>query len=132
MGDYRNHSADGAKALKSMVSSTMEWFDADNAQHTVNECVQFSRNLIKSLMAEDLATVKAKDKSQMLAYIGKTLDQVARLTQFSQGQPDSRPELSIGQFLALLTPDELGVFDLALKRLQDASAIGEPTRLLPN
>lgn len=120
----------GAKVLGEMVSQTMEWFDAPGAKGTVNECIKLSQKLVKSLMKDSLSDVGVKDKSQMLAYVGKTLDQVARLIQFSQGSPDSRQEVTLANLLPLLNEEEMVIFDRALARLT-APAIGEnpPSKL---
>jgi hypothetical protein len=112
-----NNKAYGAKVLGEMVGQTMEWFDTAGAKGTVNECVQLSQKLVKSLMEDDLTEVRTKDKSQMLAYVGKTLDQVARLVQFSAGGADSRQEVSLASLLPLLSEDEMVIFDRALARL---------------
>jgi len=112
----------GAQIAAELVAETMEWFDADNAKPMVNECVQMSRNLIKSLLTDDLTAVKSKDKSQMLAYVGKTLDQVARFIQFSAGKPDQRSEISLSSLLPLLSEEELAVFDKALVRIEAIGA----------
>ena len=123
--------SDGDKIAKSLVAESMAWFEADPAKHTVNECVQFSRKLISQLMTEDLTQIKAKDKSQMLAYLGKTLDQVARLIQFSAGQPDTRAEITIASLLPLLNDDEIAIFNRAIERLEQGPAIGasEPLQI---
>ena len=118
----------GKKIAASMVSSTMEWFDAEQAKQTVNECVKFSKKLVDEVMRRKLKEVKEKDLMQMLAYVGKTLDQVARLTQFSAGAADSRQEVTVSQLLPLLTPTELAVFDAALLRLETDQATGAPTK----
>ena len=120
----------GNKILGEMVSQSMEWFDTVGARGTVNECVKFSQKLIQSLMTDDLGDVKTKDKSQMLAYVGKTLDQVARLVQFSAGGADSRQEVTLSSLLPLLSEDEMAIFDKALARLT-APAIGakQPSEL---
>src|SRR3990167_9417621 len=112
MNDKR---AEGARLAGELVAETMEGFDADNAKPMVNECVKMSRNLIKSLLSEDLSEVKAKDKSQMLAYVGKTLDQVARFIQFSTGAPDQRTEVTVATLLANLS-------DKALARIEAIGA----------
>ena len=119
MNDKR---AEGARLAGELVTETMEWFDADNAKPMVNECVKMSRNLIKSLLSEDLSEVKAKDKSQMLAYVGKTLDQVARFIQFSTGAPDQRTEVTVATLLANLSDEEMAVFDKALARIEAIGA----------
>ena len=110
--------AEGARLAAELVAETMEWFDADNAKPMVNECVKMSRNLIKSLLSENLDEVKAKDKSQMLAYVGKTLDQVARFIQFSAGKPDQRTEVTVATLLQNLTDAEMAVFDKVLARIE--------------
>jgi hypothetical protein len=114
--------AEGARLAAELVAETMEWFDADNAKPMVNECVKMSRNLIKSLLKENLTDVKAKDKSQMLAYVGKTLDQVARFIQFSAGKPDQRTEVTVATLLANLSDSEMEVFDKALARIEATGA----------
>ncbi len=110
--------AEGARLAGELVAETMEWFDAASAKPMVNECVQMSRNLIKSLLSENLDEVKAKDKSQMLAYVGKTLDQVARFIQFSAGKPDQRTEVTVGTLLSHLSDEEMAVFDKVLARIE--------------
>ena len=114
MADKRK---EGAQVLGQMVSQTMEWFDSPGAQGTVNECVKFSKKLIASLLKDDLTEVKAKDKSQMLAYVGKTLDQVSRLVQFGAGAADSRQEVTLATLLPLLSEEEMAIFDKALARI---------------
>ena len=114
--------AEGARLAAELVAETMEWFDADNAKPMVNECVQMSRNLIKSLLSENLDEVKAKDKSQMLAYVGKTLDQVARFIQFSAGKPDQRTEVTVATLLQHLSDDEMIVFDKVIARIEATGA----------
>ena len=96
----------------------MSWFDAVPAKQTVNECVKFARKIVQSLAKEELTEIKAKDKSQMLAYVGKTLDQIARLTQFSEGKPDSRQELTLAALLPFLKDEELTIFNRAVERLE--------------
>ena len=88
----------------------------------VNECVKMSRKLIASLLSDDLGDVKAKDKSQMLAYVGKTLDQVARLVQFSEGKADTRQEITVASLLPHLSEEELAIFDKALARIEATGA----------
>jgi aspartyl-tRNA synthetase len=112
----------GDRIAGELVAQTMEWFEGDIAKETVNECVKFSQKLIRSLMGADLTEVKAKDQSQMLAYIGKTLDQVARLVQFGEGKPDSRQEVTLASLLPLLTEDEMAIFDKALARIEATGA----------
>ena len=119
MADKRS---EGARLAAELVAETMEWFDADNAKPMVNECVKMSRNLIKSLLSENLDEVKAKDKSQMLAYVGKTLDQVARFIQFSAGKPDQRTEVTVATLLQNLTDAEMAVFDKVLARIEATGA----------
>ena len=114
--------SEGARLAAELVAETMEWFDADNAKPMVNECVKMSRNLIKSLLNENLDEVKAKDKSQMLAYVGKTLDQVARFIQFSAGKPDQRTEVTVATLLANLSDEEMAVFDKVLARIEATGA----------
>mgnify|MGYP001614368764 FL=1 len=114
--------AEGARLAAELVAETMEWFDADNAKPMVNECVKMSRNLIKSLLSENLDEVKAKDKSQMLAYVGKTLDQVARFIQFSAGKPDQRTEVTVATLLSHLSDDEMIVFDKVIARIEATGA----------
>ena len=106
-----------------MVGETMGWFERDIAQENVNACTKLEAKILNSLMNENLSEVKAKDKTQMLAYTTKSKDQNARLVQFSQGEPDSRKEISIGQFLRLLTPAELEIFDGVLARFEENSSM---------
>lgn len=117
-----NPKNNGAKIAADLVAQTAEWFDAANAKPMVNECVKMSRKLIKSLLQSDLEEVRAKDQSQMLAYIGKTLDQVARLVQFSEGKADSRQEITVAQLLPHLSEEELTIFDRALARIEATGA----------
>ena len=112
----------GNKIAADLVAQTAEWFDAENAKPMVNECVAFSRKLISQLMADDLTEVKPKDKSQMLAYVGKTLDQVARFIQFSQGKADSRQEVTVASLLPHFTEEEMAIFDKALARIEATGA----------
>ena len=116
----------GNKILGEMASQSMEWFDTTGARGTVNECVKFSQKLIQSLMKDNLSEVKTKDKSQMLAYVGKTLDQVARLVQFSAGGADSRQEVTLSSLLPLLSEEEMAIFDKALARLTAPDIGGKP------
>lgn len=115
--------ADGDRIAAELVAQTLEWFDADNAKPMVNACVKMSRKLIDSLLTDNLKEVKAKDKTQMLAYVGKTLDQVARFIQFSAGKPDSRAEVTVAALLPLLTEEELAIFNRALTRLESAPTV---------
>ena len=110
-----------------LASDMMTWFSASVSKDTVNECLQFAQKLVRSLMNDNLNEVKSKDKSQMLAYVGKTLDQIARLTQFSQGQPDSRQAVTVDTLLPLLTDDELAIFTRALARLEEAQLMENQT-----
>ena len=118
--------SDGDKIAKSLVSETMAWFEVDPAKHTVNECVKFAKKLVAELMADDLKEVKPKDKGQLLAYVGKSLDQIARLVQFSAGQPDSRQEVSVADLLPLLSEEEFQIFQRAIDRVKESPAIGAP------
>lgn len=115
--------ADGDRIAAELVAQTMEWFDADNAKPMVNECVKISRKIVSSLLKDNFDKEKAKDKSQMLAYIGKTLDQVARFIQFSVGKPDSRAEVTVASLLPMLTEEELAIFNVALARMEATSAL---------
>lgn len=101
-----------------MVGETMGWFERDIAQENVNACTKLETKIINSLLNENMAEIKAKDKTQMLAYTTKSKDQNARLIQFSQGAPDSRKEITVGQLLPALTPEELTIFDGVLARLE--------------
>ena len=114
----------GKKIAASMVASTMEWLDADTAKLTVNECLQFVKKATRALNQADLSEMKPKDISQMVAYAVKYLDEAARLVQFSQGAPDSRQEVTIGQLFPLLTAEEVAVLAPALQRLQNAQDTG--------
>lgn len=114
--------SNGDKIAADLVAQTAEWFDAGNAKPMVNECVKMSRKLIASLLSDDLGDVKAKDKSQMLAYVGKTLDQVARLVQFSEGKADTRQEITVASLLPHLSEEELAIFDKALARIEATGA----------
>lgn len=115
----------GDKVMQKMVESTsMGWFDGDTAKYTVKQCLQFSKKLIDSLMDDNLKEMGVKDKGQTLAYIGKMLDQIARLTNFSEGKADSRQELTVASLLPLLNDDELAIFNRAVERLEAAQATG--------
>ena len=122
-----NTKADGDRIAKALVADSMAWFEAEPAKLTVNQCIQFARKMIDQLMKDDLTKVKAKDKSQMMAYLGKTLDQIARLVQFSAGQPDTRTEITIASLLPLLNDEELAIFNRAIERLEQGPAIGVST-----
>ena len=126
-----NNKADGDRISKELVADSMKWFEAESAKLTVNECIKFAKKMIDQLMKDDLTKVKAKDKSQMMAYLGKTLDQIARLVQFSAGQPDTRTEITIGSLLPLLNDEELAIFNRAIERLEQGQGTGasEPSRL---
>jgi hypothetical protein len=121
------NSQTGAQIAQELVADTAEWFDITNAKPMVNECVQMSRKLIQSLLKSNLNDVKAKDQSQMLAYVGKTLDQVGRYIQFSDGKPDSRQEITVASLLPHLSEEELVIFDKALIRMEASQieAIGD-------
>jgi hypothetical protein len=118
----KTNSQTGAQIAADLVAETMEWFDADNAKPMVNECVKMSRKLIKSLLTTNLTEVKAKDQSQMLAYVGKTLDQVARFIQFSTGKPDQRTEVTVATLLQSLSDEEMVIFDRVLARIEATGA----------
>lgn len=49
----------------------------------------------------------AKDLAQTMAYTGKVLDEVYRLSEFAQGRADSRPELNAGNLLEFLSDDQI-------------------------
>lgn len=108
----------GDQIADELVTDAMTWFNADTAKLTVNECILFAQKLVKSLTLDNLKSVKPKDKSQMLAYIGKTLDQIARLTQFTQGKADTRTEVTIANLLPLLSEEEMVIFDKAIARAE--------------
>ena len=110
-----------------LASDMMTWFSADVAKETVNECLQFLQKLVQSLKNRNLDEVKSKDLAQMSAYIGKMLDQIARLTQFSQGQPDSRPAVTIDSLLPFLSENEFAIFTLALARWEKAQSMENQT-----
>ena len=114
--------SDGNKIAAGLVAETAEWFDAENAKPMVNECVKMSRKLIESLLKDNLDKQKPKDKTQMLAYVGKTLDQVARFIQFSAGKADQRTEVSVASLLPLLTEEELLIFNRALARMEASAS----------
>lgn len=109
--------------------TSMQWFDVDPAKQTANECILFAKKLIAALASDDLTEVKTKDKGQLLAYLAKAMDQISRLIQFSQGEADSRQEITLAQLLPHLQEDELAIFDRALERLatQEAGGAGEPS-----
>ena len=115
----------GERIAAELVAATAEWFDAEAAKPMVNECVKMSRKLIDSLIEDDLTEVKPKDKTQMLAYVGKTLDQVARFVQFSAGKPDQRTELSVASLLPHLSEEELAIFDKVLARIEATGDSGK-------
>lgn len=108
-----------------MVADSMGWFDADPAKMTANEGVAFAHKLIKELMRDDLTEVKAKDKGQLLAYLAKAVDQLSRLVQFSQGEADTRTEVTVASLLPHLLPEELDIFDRALARLASTGDGGD-------
>ena len=113
-------------AAKLATNAVMDWIDVDSAKHTVNECLAFAKKGISVLNQADLSETPPKDVSQMIINVVKALDEAARLVQYSQGQPDSRAEITIGQLFAVLSPEEVSLLRPALQRLQDAQDTGEP------
>ena len=119
-----NTKADGDRIAKELVSESMKWFETDLAKLTVNQGITFLKKLIDQLMQNDLSKVKAKDQSQMAAYIGKLIDQIARLVQFSAGQPDTRTEITIASLLPHLNDEEFAIFNRAIERWEQGQVIG--------
>jgi hypothetical protein len=48
--------------------------------------------------------------AKTLSYVAKTVDEVTRLLEFSQGRADSRPDNGIADLMKLLTPEQWNTF----------------------
>ena len=124
MADYNRDKNPGAvaKIAKDMVGETMNWFDREGSKQNVNKCTLAEAKLLDSILKDNLDEVKPKDKMQMVAYASKSKDENARLIQFSEGQADSRKELTISQIAPYLTPDELTILSKAADRYDEMMA----------
>ena len=49
-----------------------------------------------------------KNVAQTMAYAGKVLDEIYRLSEFAVGKADSRPDLGMADLLAMLTDEQVG------------------------
>lgn len=117
----------GDKIAKSMAAGTLDWFDVEPAKLTANQCLKVVNNLIQSMLKDNFDDEKPKDKGQTGAYLIKMMDVLGRFIQFSQGQADSRKEVTVADLLPHLSSEELAIFDRALARLEQAADTGATT-----
>lgn len=83
-----------------------------------------SENLLDLWESRNHPDVVAKT----MAYTAKMIDEVYRLLSFSQGGPDSRSELNLGDLLKFLTAEQFGMFITWVEEGKKRAIMNEPVK----
>ena len=97
----------------------------EHAEATVNNAVAFLKTVSEKLLNTDLdgdycakckrSGPSAESLGKTFSYVAKTVDEIARLMEFSQGRADSRPDNGFGELVKLLTGEQFDQLQVWIK-----------------
>lgn len=92
----------------------------------VNGAIEVFRKCADELRKVDLGEVSPGELARIANHMAKSADEVARLTLFLNGGPDSRPDLGLDQLFARLGPEKIRIIESWLVDGSDNGSAGAP------
>jgi len=96
----------GDQVIENAVQEAAGWMKTGEAAKAVNSAIDALRKVAEYLAEADFAGMKPEVAARTGAYLAKMVDEIARLVEFSQGKPDSRPAIGLGDLLPVLTDEQ--------------------------
>ena len=98
--------SNGDRVIENATKNAGSWIDSGEAKKAVNSALEALRKCSEYLSQVDFSRMKPEVAARTGAYLAKTVDEVARLIEFSQGKADSRPDIGLGAMLPLFTNEQ--------------------------
>lgn len=100
--------AEWDRGLREMLAMCNDGLNVDDVKAVIADSLEAMRHAAAALRQGEFDPKKPTEAARAMAHAAKAIDELFRLIQFAQGQPDSRPDL--GQdWLRGLTDEQLRV-----------------------
>jgi hypothetical protein len=88
------------------VRSFMSITESGAAISSLNDAILVLAKIIQGMKEKDLSLMKPAEAAKTGAYLVKIADEMVRLLEFSKGNPDSRPDIGVQDFLKYLSNEQ--------------------------
>jgi hypothetical protein len=105
-GTNKSWSQDSVDSIGKDVRSFMSIREGDAAINSLNDAILVLAKIIQGMKEKDLSTMKPAEAAKTGAYLVKIADEMVRLLEFSKGNPDSRPDIGVQDFLKYLSNEQ--------------------------
>jgi len=102
---------DSVESIGKDVKSFMTITEGDKAIESLNHAILAMAKIAKVMKDADYEGMKPTDAAKTMSYLAKMVDEVVRLMEFAKGNPDSRPDVGLGDLLRFLTNEQFNQFN---------------------
>ena len=119
--DWTEESVDSiGKDVKSFMTIT----ESGKAIQSLNDAIVAMAKIAEVMKHADYTGMKPENAAKTMSYLAKMVDEVVRLMEFAKGNPDSRPDVGLGELLRFLTNEQFKQVNdwIALGKARDVTA----------
>jgi hypothetical protein len=127
-GTNKSWSEDSVESLGKDVRSFMMIREGGAAINSLNDAILVLAKIVQGMKEKDLSLMKPAEAAKTGAYLVKIADEMVRLLEFSKGNPDSRPDVGIGELLKYLDAAQFAQLTewVAAGKAKVVNAAGDP------
>ncbi len=108
MGKYEERQSMGDRVIESMMRDVApRQLDPEKTRAALTAALESLKKQAEHLSTLDYSAMEPDKLAKTMTYTSKMLDEIFRLSEFSQGRADSRPELQGGGLLEHLTDGQI-------------------------
>lgn len=96
------------------------------AVDSLNNALLAMQKIAFVLKDADYSTMKPENAAKTMSYLAKMVDEVVRLMEFAKGNPDSRPDIGLQDFLKYLTDEQFLQLNDWISHGKAKLTIGQP------
>ena|SRR3990167_2428491 len=125
---YRGWKEDSVDSIGRDVRSFMSISGTgqDAAISSLNNALLAMQKIAVVLKDADYSTMKPENAAKTMSYLAKMVDEVVRLMEFAKGNPDSRPDIGLQDFLKYLSNEQFIQLNEWVASGKARLAIGQP------
>jgi hypothetical protein len=105
-GTNKSWSQDSVDSIGKDVRSFMSITESGAAINSLNDAILAMAKIAKALKDADYTKMKPENAAKCIQQLAKMVDETTRLMEFAKGNPDSRPDIGVQDFLKYLSNEQ--------------------------
>lgn len=102
--------------LAKRIEGPLETFNFNTSVEAINTALDVMKKAVDELKSQPFDKVKPESLAKIANYMSKAIDDIARLTSFLSGGPDSRPDLGLDAIFEHLNLEQIQTIEMWLEQ----------------